>query len=474
MRGPFYPDEVRNVYIAKSITTPREFLIPHHLDEVYWSKPPLYFWFLKSLLAIPSFSFLLMPILFNTIVSWAILCLNYLFFKEEGEPAIGTLSSLLLFTTAVFYGMSVVVRMDTLFLFFILLSVYSLWFSIKKQKESLLLVSACASFCAVFTKGAFGFIFPFFIGLGMALFSKNRNVLRKVVLANVLVLLLIAIWISSFTHLNSEYFDKMLFEQTIDRSLDPKNHAQPIFYYFPFLFLLFLPWSLVGAGYFLYFKKNKIAPWEKLFLLWLIGGFLILSLVGSKVPIYLLLLVPAFCGLTAKFLIQGPAALKKKLFYFTGGFFLFCWIGGFVYSRLNEIAVPASAYFILILFVLAVILMVKRGPAQQWRNTFLIWAIIMQMGNFLYLPLASKASRYNKIVAALKETHVIYEEIYVDERPLLQLNIYPLKQPVVRLEERKEICQKERAILVSKSDAFSCTLDKIATIDDFFLWYKEK
>lgn len=473
-RGPLHPDEIRNFYITKNITNLDEALLPYYLEEHYYEKPPLYFWILKLFTNTLPQAPLVLPIIFNALVAWLILSLNYKILKDEGYPGIGLISSLLLSTTGIFYGMTALARMDILFLLFIFLSIYFLWTFAKTKRLSPLFLSSFFSFLAVFTKGAFGIIFPLFIGIGISILAKDKKMFAKVILANIITVVLISIWIFSFSQIKENYFERMVLGQTIGRAINPYSHREPFFYYFPFLFLLMLPWSFLGIGYFLNIRKRKMYGWEKIFLFWFLGGFIILSLIRSKVPMYLLLLTIPFCVIAAKFLLEAGTKLKKVMLYITGAFFLIIWLGGFIYCKLSNEFIPETAILIFIVFLAGFLFMIKKPPPVQFRNFFLSWAIVIQLMNFIFFPLASSHSEFDKISKFLLKTEVKFNKVYVDDRSLLQLNIYPIPTEVIYSKSDKAICREEKAILISQRKSPECNWQKISEIDDFYVFYRAK
>ena len=474
LRAPFYPDEVRNLYITQNITEAKDYLIPYYLEDNYHEKPPLYFWILKILSKVNLKLPLVLPVALNALIIWVLMSLNYRFLKNEGYADVGFVSSLLLSVTGIFYGMGVLARMDILFLFFIFLSVYFLWKALTKNKFTPLVLSAVFSFLAVFTKGALGIIFPLFIGLGMSIFFRGKGAFVKVIFANIITLLFIAAWIFSFTQVEGIYFEKMILDQTIGRAVEPKIHDESPFYYLPFIVLVMLPWSFLGAGYFFSLRKKVLCSWEKVFLFWFLGGFVLLSAIRSKVPMYLLLLTIPFCGLTAKFLLGDKEKVKKILLYLTIGFFLFIWLGGFIYCKVTGEFFPKAAYLVLGVFIVTAIFMIKKRSLQQFKNFFIGWVVLIQLLNFIFLPLASGHADINKIADFLKTTDLSFSKIYVDDLSLLQLEIFPEAGKVVYLKNNKMLCREGKILFISQSKEQRCPLEKITDIEEYRIFYKAK
>lgn len=474
LRLPFYPDELRNIHIANSLKDARDYLFPKYFGEFYYDKPPLYFWILKALLLPKLPNVLFLPILFNLGLAWALASLNYLFLKKEGQPDIGTLSSLFLITTAIFYGMSILVRMDILFLLFIFLSVFFFRHSLLRRKLFFLVPSALFSFLAVFTKGAFGIILPLFIELGLGVITKDKKTILKALLVNSLTLALILLWTVSFSQINKNYFYEMFTKQTLNRGLNPQSHAESIFYYVPFLLPLFLPWSICGVMYFVHLKRRTRYVWEKMYLMWFIGGFIILSLVGSKLPMYLLLLAPALCGLIAVLCYEAAERTRRNLLIITSNFFIAAWLAGFIYFSTKGIAIPFPSFLILVLFVVLAIWMIGlKSFGKQLKTFFIVWVILLEVLNFAVLPLVSKSSDFHKVVAALKAQNTQVKKIYLTEKSLQLLKFYFPLTAIIYQSDRDSICQGNSFFLVSKKKDFPCSMELLGTIDDLLLFYKQ-
>jgi 4-amino-4-deoxy-L-arabinose transferase-like glycosyltransferase len=470
-RTPFAPDEFRNLYIAHNIQSSADYLFPKYVDGFYHEKPPFYFWILKAFLKIQCANPLVLPILFNAIVSSAILSLNYFLLKKEGCERVGFLSSLVLASCGIFYGMNMLVRMDILFLFFIFLSICSFWFACRYNKTALFLLAPILSFFAVFTKGAFGIIFPLFIEIGIAIILKSKKAFVKAIGINLLAALFVFTWLFSFSQLRSDYFFMMFFRQTVARGVNPMSHAEPLYYYCMFLIPLFLPWSLLLIGYGLNFKKSKLYLWEKMHLLWFIVGFLVLSLIRSKLEMYLLLLSIPFCGLLGKFISQGSPVVKKRIFVFTSAFFFLSCLIAYCIFR-NKSGMPASAIFSIPLFLTMALFAIKKSPEKQFKYFFIFWLLFIQMLNLLYLPSTSAASPFKKIMDTVTTFKKPFTSIYVTEKSLLTLTIYDLKKPLRYAENKEAACRINSSIIISKEQDFPCPTQKIAKFKEFSLFYK--
>jgi len=302
-RFPFMPDEVRNLYIAKNISNFYEFFIPKYIDEYYFEKPPFYFWILKIFLKI-KFNYLILPIFLNSISSFVIASLNYSFFKKYNEEE-AFLSSIIILTTGLFYGLNLIVRMDILFITFIFLSFISFL-------KGNIILSSVFTFLATFTKGPLG-LFILVVNIFFAIFLKDKKIFLKSLLVLFLSLFLVFLWLFIFSKIEPRYFTIMFFRQTVSRALNPFNHREPFYFYILWFFPAFFPWSFLLIRYFLNLKSNNLTILEKVYIFWFLGGFILLSFIKSKLFIYLLILIIPFSGLVSKFIISKKINIKNFL-----------------------------------------------------------------------------------------------------------------------------------------------------------------
>ncbi|RKY34714.1 MAG: hypothetical protein DRP69_03880 [Candidatus Duberdicusella sinuisediminis] len=395
-RSPLPPDEVRFLSIAKNIHNWKDFFFLKYLGSFYYDKPPLYFWFLKLFSLFNLTNSLFLPVLFNCFFSWGILSLNYFFFKKEGQPQIGLISSLILATTSIFYAMNVIVRMDILFLFFTLLSIYSFLFYLSSEKKFYLWIASLASFLAVFTKGALGIIFPFFLSISLSVILKSKEILKKSFLTYLFSFFLVLFWLISFSQIDKDYFREMFYKQTLLRGIGETGHSRNFFYYFLYLIPLFLPYTILSLTC---FSLKLESVWEKLFLIWFIGGVFILSLISSKLSIYLLILSPSLSALLAKSLLESnKERLKKVLFNITGLFFVILWFSAYFYFKFKKEFIPPVSFILLLVFLVVIFLMVRKKSWACFKVLFISWILVIYLSTFFFLPLVDDYFKAEKEV----------------------------------------------------------------------------
>lgn len=353
----YTPDnELRYISIADEAIQDGTWFTFHNHGEAYADKPPLYFWLVMlSRLLLGSHQMWLLG-LFSILPMIGTLLLMDKWLRRERQGFDTVACDWLMATTGFFLASALVLRMDMLMTFFITLSLYTFWRlykGIAAPREKWLL--PVYIFLALFTKGPYGVMIPLAsmavftgcFGGGLKRFGRYFGVRQLGIL-----LALCALWFATiYWEGGSEYLDNLLFKQTIGRGVHSFHHAQPIWYYLVRLPLTLAPWSLlylavIGHGLFRIKEKSDL---EKFFLTVIATTFVMLSLVSSKLDIYLIPIYPFVVGLSVLWL----EPLRRK------------W-----YTR-TAVAVPA-ALFILVLPAA----LIAKGQMPQFAGLSMSWAYL--------------------------------------------------------------------------------------------------
>lgn len=273
--------------------------------EIYADKPPLYFWLLLSIRALTGGYPMWMIGLFSILPAIGVLVLMDRWVRSVRPEFPACMTNFMLMSTGFFLGSALVVRMDMLMTFFIVLSLYTfyrLYTGCGRPYERWML--PVYIFLAVFTKGPVGLLVPLVSMFLFLLWKKEPGKMgRYFGIGQWMVLLgLCAVWFTLvYREGGSEYLCNILFKQTVGRGINSFHHKEPVYYYLLHLPLTFLPWTwlyvsvLLAGG----FKRVAGSDMERLFCVVIVSTLVMLSLISSKLDIYLLPVYPFVAYLTA-------------------------------------------------------------------------------------------------------------------------------------------------------------------------------
>lgn len=264
----------------------------------YADKPPLYLWIImasKYLFGQYQMWFLS---LFSLVPAFVIVGTMDRWTAAETDRSHRLTWKLLMLSCGLFAGMTVVLRMDMLMCMFITLSLYT-FYQMKKREGNQTVHSVLFPlylFLAVFSKGPIGLLIPListvvFLGVTGRIRSVGRYWGWKTWL---ILLACFSVWFAAvYAEGGWEYLHNLLFHQTLDRAVSSFHHKAPFYYYFLSVGYSLLPWSLLLIGILCtaIYKKWIHTDLQKFFLTIIGVTFLLLSLISSKIAVYLL---PAF------------------------------------------------------------------------------------------------------------------------------------------------------------------------------------
>jgi 4-amino-4-deoxy-L-arabinose transferase-like glycosyltransferase len=301
----FTPDnELKYLSIADEAIRNGDFFTFTNHGEVYADKPPLYLWIVMLGKLIFGMHSMLLLGLFSVIPALVILFVMDKWISGSVDEKNRLSGQLMLITTGYFIGAGVVLRMDMLMCMFIVLALHTFYqmFIGKGTKWSGLLFAVYV-FMALFTKGPIGILVPLLSVVAFLIVKGKLKTLGRYWGAKTWIVLLIgaAIWfIGVFIEGGYAYLHNLLFNQTVNRAVDSFHHKKPFYYYFEVIWYCLAPWSLLYIGLIFAAIKAKLinTDLEKFFLTIITVTFALLTLISSKVEVYMLPAFPFFCYLT--------------------------------------------------------------------------------------------------------------------------------------------------------------------------------
>lgn len=272
----------------------------------YADKPPLYFWIVMLCRLLFGHHSCLALSMFSLIPAFAIVGIMDRWVMK-GKSAMNRMSVAgMTLTCVMFLGTMVVLRMDMLMCLFIVLALWTFYRMYTGEgsrcQDSLTL--PLWIFLALFTKGPVGLLMP---PLAIAVFlavKRDWKGFRKYlglktwgIIAALSAVWLTCVWLEG----GLEYINKLLFKQTVGRAVNAFTHARPFWFYLVTILWCLAPYTLLMIGSFmaslLPVRKagaEKVSDLEILFLCTIISTAAMLSSFSSKLPIYLVPVLP-FC-----------------------------------------------------------------------------------------------------------------------------------------------------------------------------------
>lgn len=311
-------NELRYISIAEEAIANGTWFTFHNHGAAYADKPPLYFWMIMLSRLLTGGYHMWIIGLFSLVPAVGVLAVMDRWMRRAEAVHVPVVSNLLLLTTAMFLASALVVRMDMLMALFIVLALYT-FFKIYEGSHRRLdrWLLPVYIFLAIFSKGPMGFLIPVVsIYAFLAVKRDLRRAGRYFSWGQWGVLLgLCAAWFACvYIEGGNEYLNNLLFKQTVGRGVDSFHHKEPFWYYLPRMFWSFAPWiflyiALVWQGI---RRKAFTTDLQRFFATVFAATFVLLSLVSSKLDIYLLPAYPFAVYLCAPLLAANAASRWVK------------------------------------------------------------------------------------------------------------------------------------------------------------------
>ncbi|MGL4293461.1 MAG: ArnT family glycosyltransferase [Bacteroidales bacterium] len=295
-------NELRYVSIVDEAINNGSVVVFNNHGIPYADKPPLYFWIMMIGRMIAGENLMIFMGIINLIITAGILwIMNKWCFPDQKNGKTLLPPMLTLLTTGLFTGAILVLRMDLLMTFFIILSLYIFYkqYTGRGNKDDEMLFPLFL-FLGIFTKGPVALIIPVFSIIAFLIIRKDLKKIGSFLgwKTWMVLLSLCAIWFAGvYYEGGKDYLNNLLFHQTIDRAVDSFHHKQPGYFYLVRFWLLAAPWSLFCIVILIKSIREKLYRTNQILLFFsviIVTTFLILSLISSKVDIYLLPIYPFF------------------------------------------------------------------------------------------------------------------------------------------------------------------------------------
>lgn len=363
----YTPDnELRYLTIADEAIRDGHLFAFFNQGIAYADKPPLYLWIVmlsRQLLGVHSMVWLG---IFSILPAFVVLGVMDKWVAGVVSKKSRLSGQLMLLTTVYFVGSMIVLRMDMLMCMFIILAlrVFYRMYTGEGTRWSKWLFPLYI-FLALFTKGPYGLMIPIAGVLGFLIVKKQWKEIGKYLGWRTwgVIIGLSVLWFGAvYAEGGKEYLDNLLFNQTVNRAVDSFSHKKAFYFYLQTFWHSLAPWSILYAGVFIAGIRYKWikTDLEKFFFTVFSVTFVMLSLISSKLEIYLLpaypflayyvvllldrlngkqwvkalVAIPAailFLSLPAYYILRSRIPELAALDSFWGGLArTFLWVGGFL------------------------------------------------------------------------------------------------------------------------------------------------
>lgn len=280
----------------------------YNQGQPYTDKPPLYFWLMMLCKALAGHHSIFLLSLLSIMPAFATIGVfdRWVYGgRKDVNPVERGAVALLLGTCGMFLGATIVLRMDMLMTLFIVLALRSFFVMYEKPSrrkvESWLL--PLWIFLALFSKGPVGLLMPPLVIAVFLAVKKDWKGIWKYAGGKTLAVIAVlagAWFLCVYLDGGKEYLGDLVFHQTFDRAVHAFHHKEPFWWY------AWVIWMDV-APYCVLLVPAIVASWlgkpsagtvrsdkEIFFGIAIAATFLMLSCFSSKLPVYLLPIVP-FC-----------------------------------------------------------------------------------------------------------------------------------------------------------------------------------
>lgn len=244
------PDGPRFALVAKEMISTHQWIMPHRNEYSYPDKPPFFFW------SIAFFSMIVGEVnAFTARIPSALAAMGVLFFifqwsKKDAENKIdfkiAYLTSFILLTSFLFFYQARTAQIDMMLCFLVTASMIEGYQLISGERKSIWPMAIFMGLATI-TKGPIGFILPMGVCATYIFFSKlewKKLPWKSLLISFIIPLTWLCFLLIEVIKTNEwDYFQNLLFKQTIVRYANSWHHEKPFYYFFITILWDFLPWS---------------------------------------------------------------------------------------------------------------------------------------------------------------------------------------------------------------------------------------
>ena len=284
--------------------------------QAYADKPPLYFWAAMLIKKIAGcHSMFLLSFLLSLVPAFVTSWIMDRWTQNKLDAGESTAALLMLHSSVMFLAASIVLRMDMLMCMFIILALYTFgkMYGNKKGardakdgtpsheaklfKRNRILLPVYV-FLAIFSKGAVGFLAPVICIIVFLIADRDIRIGKYLGWRfwTILIVLCALWWTGVYLEGGKPYLNNLLFHQTVDRGVNSFHHKAPFWYYLAGYWWIAAVWSVLIVVLLIKGWRGRMMGGNRIKLMTVsaLTILIMLSLVSSKIAIYLLPAIPLF------------------------------------------------------------------------------------------------------------------------------------------------------------------------------------
>ncbi len=403
-------DDARYAEVPRAMAASGDWVLPSLNAMPYVEKPPLWYWLGAASIKIFGVSegaarlpLLLLALLGGAGVFWLG---SWLY-----SPRVGRTAALALATAGLWLFLSHNITLD------LPVSVFLLWTTalilrvLEKPEDAGWAAAAAwiAAALAFLSKGLISVLFPVLWTIGLAvLFPKwRRNALHLISpLGMTLAVLIAAPWFYAVHLRRPDFLRTFFIEQHFQRYLTPTFGRDAPKWYFLLVFPVgLLPWTAPFlSGFARVLRRPFAEPRATALAAWIVGIVAFFSTSHSKLPTYILPVMPHACLLAAAALETGLAGWAKNISRVLGAVLLMAAIAAVVLSPQRLFEIPREHVAIAVAFLLALAIAQLYAPSAK-RPAFVLGlgGVLGGMLAFAGLSIASPSISAKNLALVIRE-----------------------------------------------------------------------
>ena len=440
------PDEPRYAESAREMMVSGDYAVPHLNFIPRVNKPGLFYWLILASYKI--FGVSEFAARFPSAVFGLILILGlYFWVKNEIGEKEAFISSLILLSTPIFFVISRLAIIDAVFTTLILLSLFSLWSSLRNKR--FLIPFFLFLGLSLSAKGPAGVIIIFLAALVFSLLQRDSTIMKRFFhpLGILTVLIIGGSWyFLLLDKIGWVQFKSLILQETLGRFQEGFVHKEPYYYYLFVVLGGFLPWSLFLFSFKKIDFKNKFVKFLMVFILVTLSFF---TLCKSKLPTYILPVFPALAVVSAGVISKVWNRKRKETAALFFIFLLCAVLILFLPLKLMEPLTSSAVRRISLFFVLisVIFLFLSKFKMKTQFFCFLLTPVLIYF--FLLFNFGDEFSRYRSCRELFRTQDISQDEIYTWNLFEPSIVFYSRKK-VKELRDLKDF--KGKYLIIKKED----------------------